>query len=472
MENYPDNADNQNNTGNQDTLTPRPDEPHFVYPNHSFTDGGIPPAGQSGQGPGRHQGKRKGRTIGLAALFLSVAVLLSAISGGVVYTLMKDRPTTETTTAAGSTEPAVTETTQSTEQQTTAPGNTQTATDLTDKYFSLADAASRHENGKTTLTVMEIAAQNKPAVVAITTELTVTDLFGQTGQGKAAGSGFILTADGYIVTNNHVIEGATTITVALDDGSFYDAKLVGADAKADVAVLKIDGKNLPTVYLGTSADLQVGELAVAIGNPLGTLSGTVTAGIISALDREITLGGENMNLLQTDAAINAGNSGGALFNSFGEVVGINNAKNSGTGIEGLGFAIPIDDAKPVIESLIQNGYVLGRPKIGISARDVSAQMAQYYSMTEGIYVAEIESGSAADKAGIKVEDIIIAADGKETLTVAELNKVKETKKPGESMEITLVRAGKEMKVTLVLQEDVPQVASPSSSQSSDNLPKA
>ena len=300
---------------------------------------------------------------------------------------------------------------------------------------------------------------------------TVVDMFGQSGQAVAAGSGFILTADGYIITNNHVIEGATTITVALDDGTFYDAKLVGADAKTDLAVLKVDAKNLPTVYLGSSNDLQVGELAVAIGNPLGTLSGTVTAGIISALDREITLGGENMTLLQTDAAINEGNSGGALFNSFGEVIGINSAKNAGTGVEGLGFAIPIDLARPVIESLIQNGYVLGRPKIGITARDVSAQMAEYYSMTEGIYVAEVEPDSAADKAGILAKDIIIAADGQEALTVAALNKIKETKNPGDSLEITLVREGKEMKVTLTLQEAVPEEATPSSSRRYSDLPE-
>jgi serine protease Do len=448
----------------------QPAAPNYVYPNQAYPGGGYQAPGQPGRGPDKQNQKRPGRTIGLIALFLSVAVILSAVSGGVVYTLMKDRNTVETTSTADQTEPSVTETTSATEPRETTPGS-QTATELTDKHFSLADAASRFEDGKKTLTVMEIAALGKPAVVAITTEMTVTDMFGQSGQAVAAGSGFILTADGYIITNNHVIDGATTITVALDDGTFYDAKLVGGDAKTDLAVLKVDAKNLPTVYLGSSDDLQVGELAVAIGNPLGTLSGTVTAGIISALDREITLGGENMTLLQTDAAINEGNSGGALFNSFGEVIGINSAKNAGTGVEGLGFAIPVDLAKPIIESLIQNGYVLGRPKIGISARDVSAQMAEYYSMTEGIYVAEVEPGSAADKAGIIAKDIIIAADGEEALTVAALNKIKETKNPGDTMEITLVREGKEMKVTLTLQEAVPEEASPSSSRRYDNLPQ-
>lgn len=452
------------------TWAAQPAAPNYVYPNQAYPGGGYQAPGQPGRGPDKQDKKRPGRTIGLIALFLSVAVILSAVSGGVVYTLMKDRQAAETTATTEQTEPSATETAPTTEPRETTQGS-QIATELTDKHFSLADAASRFEDGKKTLTVMEIAALGKPAVVAITTEMTVTDMFGQSGQAVAAGSGFILTADGYIITNNHVIDGATTITVALDDGTFYDAKLVGGDAKTDLAVLKVDATNLPTVYLGSSDDLQVGELAVAIGNPLGTLSGTVTAGIISALDREITLGGENMTLLQTDAAINEGNSGGALFNSFGEVIGINSAKNAGTGVEGLGFAIPVDLAKPIIESLIQNGYVLGRPKIGISARDVSAQMAEYYSMTEGIYVAEVEPDSAADKAGIMAKDIIIAADGQEALTVAALNKIKETKDPGDTMEITLVREGREIKVILTLQEAVPEEASPSSSRRFENLPQ-
>lgn len=495
MEDYPNNLNDPNNKDDSNRANPvnnqpvyyryqgdanqtegtyswssQPGAPNYVYPNQAYP-GGYNAPGQPNRGPDNQDKKRKGRTIGLVALFLSVAVILSAVSGGIVYTLMKDRPDVETTTTVEqTTDPSDSEATQPSEPGETTQGS-QTATDLTDKHFSLADAASRFEDGKKTLTVMEIAALGKPAVVAITTEMTVVDMFGQSGQAVAAGSGFILTADGYIITNNHVIEGATTITVALDDGTFYDAKLVGADAKTDLAVLKVDAKNLPTVYLGSSNDLQVGELAVAIGNPLGTLSGTVTAGIISALDREITLGGENMTLLQTDAAINEGNSGGALFNSFGEVIGINSAKNAGTGVEGLGFAIPVDLARPVIESLIQNGYVLGRPKIGITARDVSAQMAEYYSMTEGIYVAEVEPDSAADKAGILAKDIIIAADGQEALTVAALNKIKETKNPGDSLEITLVREGKEMKVTLTLQEAVPEEATPSSSRRYPDLPE-
>ncbi|MEA4888626.1 MAG: trypsin-like peptidase domain-containing protein [Clostridiaceae bacterium] len=458
MENYQDDQERKPTEGSQIPT----DAPSYVYPDPGYPVYSTPPAAPQ-QPPDKNRKGHTTKVIGLVALMLAVAIILSAVTGSLVYTVMKNRPNANQTVGT---------TTAETTDNSASPAATdkQVAAGETNKNFNLEDAASKHEDGKTTLTTMEIAAKGKPAVVAITTEATVTDLFGQTGQAEAAGSGFILTSDGYLVTNNHVIEGASTITVVLDNGDIYNAKLVGADSRSDIAVLKIDATNLPTVTLGDSADLEVGELAVAIGNPLGELSGTVTAGIISALDRDITLNGQTMNLLQTDAAINSGNSGGALFNSFGEVIGINTAKNSGTGIEGLGFAIPIDDAKTVIESLIKNGYVQGRPKIGISARDVSAQMAQYYNLTEGIYVAEVESGSSADTAGVKAEDIIIAANGKETLTIAALNEIKNQLKPGDTMELTLVRNGKQMKVTLTLKEDVPTAASESASRTESNLP--
>jgi serine protease Do len=181
----------------------------------------------------------------------------------------------------------------------------------------------------------------------------------------------------------------------------------------------------------------------------------VTAGIISSLDRLITLDGQSLHLLQTDAAINAGNSGGALFNSFGEVIGINTAKNSGAGIEGIGFAIPIDIVKPIVESLIKYGYVQGRPKIGISTRDITKPMAEYYNMDEGIYILEVEKDSAADVAGLMKGDIIIAANGKAVLTTEALSALKDTLKPGDSVELTIIRNDKETKVSIILKEDIP-----------------
>ena len=433
----------------------------YVYPDN---DPGRDPAQ-----PGKPQKdpRKTTRVIGIVAVILTVAVLFSALTGTAVYLLMKDKPepTEQTQATTQATDPATT---------TTAPTTQQAVTgDLINPHFSLADAASRQDPNKKTLTTMEIAARGKPAVVAITTEMTVTDMFGQVYRPTAAGSGFIITEDGYIVTNNHVIEGAETITVVLDNDDVYSAEMVGTDPSNDVAVIKIEATGLPTVVLGNSGDLQVGELAVAIGNPLGELSGTVTAGIISALDREITLGGSNgaqkMNLLQTDAAINAGNSGGALFNSFGEVIGINSAKNTGTGVEGLGFAIPIDHAKPIIESLIQYGYVRGRPKIGITARNISEQMAEYYRLTEGIYIVEIEKDSAAAEAGLEVKDIIIAANGEETLTIEALNTVKNKLKPGDTLTLTVIRDGRERTFELILKEELPAEYSPASNRSGTGL---
>ncbi|HAL74164.1 MAG TPA: hypothetical protein DCM45_03605 [Clostridiales bacterium] len=377
--------------------------------------------------------------IGLIAVFLAVAVLFTALGGALAMRFFGNGlPGTNETTWG----PLPTETT-----STTTTGNN-------GKHWSVTDAATR-EDGEA-LSIMAIAAMNKPAVVAINTTVTATDFFGQTGQAQAAGSGFILTPDGYIVTNNHVIAEAETITVVMDNGDVYDAELKGADPRNDLAVIKIEATSLPTVYLGNSSDLQVGELAVAIGNPLGELSGTVTAGIISALDRAITLDNQTINLLQTDAAINPGNSGGPLFNSFGEVIGINTAKTSETGVEGLGFAIPIDHAKPIIEDLINYGYVKGRTLIGISTRDINSQMAEAYNLHVGVYIVEIVPDSPADKAGLQAKDIIIAANGQETLTIASLIAVKDTLKPGDEMVMTIMRGNKQMQITVVLKEDIPE----------------
>jgi serine protease Do len=442
----------------QENLAPNQDSPpmatSYVYPQPGSA-GGAPPLSSP---PAR----KHFRTVGLVALLLSVAVLLSALTGGLVYTVMKNQNLPATTTVQTTTGASQTE-------QTTAPTTAGTKTgNVTNKNFNIADAATRTDPNRKSLSIMEIAAQGKPAVVAINTEGTVTDLFGQTGNFQAAGSGFIITQDGYIVTNNHVIEGAKTITVVLDNGDIYEGALVGTDTRNDIAVIKITGNNFPTVYLGNSATLEVGELAVAIGNPLGELSGTVTAGIISALDRLITLEGQSMHLLQTDAAINAGNSGGALFDSFGDVIGINTAKNTGSGVEGLGFAIPIDIAKPIIESLIKYGYVQGRPKIGISTRDVTQQMADYYHLTVGVFVYSVETGSAADEAGLIKEDIIIAANGTKVTTTADLSDIKDKLKPGDTLVLTIVRGGKQMTVNVVLKEDVPSAVTPAASTNGTN----
>jgi len=257
----------------------------------------------------------------------------------------------------------------------------------------------------------------RPTVVEITTESVTSgnSLFGQyVSQG--AGSGVIMSSDGYIITNNHVVEGARSIAVRTADGTEYDAKLVGTDPSTDLAVIKVDAQDLQPATFGNSNDLKVGSAAIAIGNPLGSLGGTVTTGIISALDREIVIDNETMVLLQTDAAINPGNSGGALLNVKGEVVGINSSKIADYVIEGMGYAIPISTAKPIIEDLMQKETRRKVPQeerafLGIAGTDVIEEATARYEMPEGVYVSNVLEDTAADEAGILKGDIIMYIDG-------------------------------------------------------------
>lgn len=309
---------------------------------------------------------------------------------------------------------------------------------------------------KKLLSVVEIAKKVGPTVVGINTKTQSMSIFGRMQESEGSGSGIILTADGYIVTNNHVIDGANSITVVLSDGKEYEAKLTGADSRTDLAVIKIDAANLPYATLGNSSDLQVGELAVAIGNPLGNeLAGTVTGGYISALNRSIIVDDKEFNLIQTDAAINPGNSGGALVNNYGEVIGINSVKMSAEGVEGIGFAIPIDTAKPIIEDLKTSGYVTGRPVIGIGGRNVTQQDSVYYNIPVGIYVSQISPYSAAEKAGLQIGDVITEFNGEKVTTVDELNDKKEAYKVGDTVTLTYVRNGETRKSNLTLTEEKP-----------------
>lgn len=260
-------------------------------------------------------------------------------------------------------------------------------------------------------------------------------------------SGIILTDDGYIVTNQHVIADANEITIILNSGEEYVATLVGADEKTDLAVLKINATGLTPATLGDSNLVEVGDLAVAIGNPLGQeLAGTVTSGVISAVNRKMTIDNRSYNLIQTDAAINPGNSGGALVNKYGEVVGINSIKMSRDGIEGIGFAIAMSEAKPIIDDLMNSGYVSGRTRVGITATE-SRNGLTVYSVTEG---------SGAEKAGIKAGDLIVKVDNIAVTSVSELNEIKDKKSPGDYITLTVIRNGDLVDVKVQLQEDVPQ----------------
>ena len=246
------------------------------------------------------------------------------------------------------------------------------------------------------LTIKEIAALNANSVVEIKTESVVTDSWMQQYVTEGAGSGCIISSDGYIVTNNHVIDGAKKITVTLKNDKSYQATLVGTDTQTDIAVLKIDATGLTPVVYGDSSKLEVGDLSVVIGNPLGSLGGTVTTGIVSALDRSITIDGKTMKLLQTDASINPGNSGGGMFNQNGELVGIIVAKSAGSGIEGLGFAIPVNEVKKIAQELADYGYVRGRIDTGLTLVDLtSMKNAIYYGVRSlGIYVKSVDSQNA------------------------------------------------------------------------------
>lgn len=303
-----------------------------------------------------------------------------------------------------------------------------------------------------TLSFAEIAAKVSPTVVSITTSTTQNFRFGPSATSTGSGSGIIITENGYIVTNNHVISGASKISVKLPTGTEYAATVVGADSQSDLAVLKVDATNLPYAALGDSDKLAVGDIAVAIGNPLGELSNTVTQGIISATDREITIDDETMSLLQTDAAINPGNSGGALCNAYGEVIGVVNAKTSALGIEGLGFAIPINDAKPVIEELVAKGYVSGRATMNMSVQEIAGRNAGYSRITAGLYAAQVTEDGAAHKAGIQNGDRILSADGKSISTSAELKAVLESHSPGDVIKVVIERQGTQLTISVSLGE--------------------
>ncbi len=311
------------------------------------------------------------------------------------------------------------------------------------------------DTGKySTAQIADVAAATANTVVEITTETVTRNQFLQQYTSTGAGSGVVLTSDGYIITNNHVIQGASSIKVTMRNGTSYDATLVGTDVDSDIAVIKIDATDLDAAVLGDSDKLQVGELAVAIGNPLGQLGGTVTEGIISALDRSITIDGTEMHLLQTSAAINPGNSGGGLFNEKGELVGIVNAKTSEAGIEGLGFAIPVNTAKNIAEQLITNGYVTGKVRLGISLIEIpDERVAMQYGVTDpGVYVAQVTASSDAYYGGLRTADLIKSINGKEITTSQDVKDFIENGSVGDKLEFVIVRENQEQHLTITLTE--------------------
>ncbi len=365
----------------------------------------------------------------VVALVLCFAILGGAIGGGTVWLL--------------------------THNNTTSAGGSSSTTIQQGRHENVTVDINEIETGKL-MTAAEVYAKNVNSTVGIQTSITSTNLWGQQTTSAASGSGFILTADGYIVTNYHVIQNANSVTVSTYGGASYNAKIVGYDEGNDLAVLKIEATGLSPVVLGSSEKLNVGDTVLAIGNPLGELTFSLTTGVVSALNREVTFsGGTVMDLLQTDCAINSGNSGGALFNLYGEVVGITNAKYSGSSstgasIDNIAFAIPIDSVRAIVESIIEKGYY-AKPVIGVSVTDVDENSRQL-GIPAGAWVKEVTAGGAAEAAGIQANDVITAINGTEISGVSDLKRILAKASAGDELSLVIWRKNQSLTLTVVVRE--------------------
>lgn len=376
--------------------------------------------------------KQKRLLIKVASVFCALSLLLGC-TGGLAISKLTDSSAASDTT------------------QVYFNNSTDTAADSDSSSSSLASATS------TTLTkgLADIVAGIEDSVVAINVTGTTTDYFNREYPTEGSGSGVIISTDGIILTNNHVISGGNSITVFLSDGTSYTATVLGSDEQTDLAVLKITATGLTAAKIGDSSELRVGDTAIAIGNPLGELQGTVTAGIISALSRSIEIDGYTLELMQTDTAINPGNSGGGLFNSAGELIGLVTAKTSETGVEGLGFVIPINNAIPIANQLMTTGYVTGRPTIGLTTVDITDQRTAAMNGVSwlGAYVYETESGSPAAAAGLKTADYIVSVDGKTVSTSDEVSALIKSKSIGDTIKMVIRRSSGEITVTMKVVEE-------------------
>lgn len=386
--------------------------------------------------PALYRPSKKGiGTKGIVAIILTCAILFSAIGFGSAWMITGGQ-------------------TSASQQQTESQVDAEASEPV--QSTDLALKMARAEEGA--LTIPEIAEKAADSVVEITTESVTTGNMLQQYISSGAGSGVIVTSDGYIITNNHVIDGATSINVTLRSGETYPATVVGLDDQLDVALLKVEATGLTPASIGTSSDLIVGQTVVAIGNPLGQLGGTVTDGIVSALDRSITLDGQTMNLLQTNAAINPGNSGGGLFDAQGNLIGLVVAKSSGDNVEGLGFAIPIDNVVSVLDDLKDFGYVKGRVSLGVSLLDITSdQMAWMYRVNEkGTYIYSITESSAAAQAGLLPGDRIISINGTAISSINDVKELLQTVSVGEELTFEVSRSGETQTITVIAGEYVPQ----------------
>lgn len=458
-------------TGNTSSDT-QSQQQGYSYVNYYSNPNAPVQASGSGKPP-----KKKNHFWMKAVAFVAAMAIVSVGSIGIyngVHNSNKLIAAESSTSASDSTDTTANTTTQdssSKAQSTTVKG------DAAKSWIELA-------SGTNAMSISDIVKKVTPSVVGVQATFKMPNNYnynygfgmfgnGNSGNGDNSGSmtgvgtGIIMREDGYIVTNAHVIYDseygcgeATSVEIRMsDEETTYDAKVVAYDIETDLAVLKVDQTGLTAAEFGDSDQCQVGDAVVAIGNPLGLeLQNTVTCGIISALNRKVTINDKTMTLIQTDTAINNGNSGGPLINSSGQVVGINSAKmsssvsSSGATIEGIGFAIPMTEAREIVDDLINYGYVTGRPQLGISCQDVSEAVSQAYNLPIGAYVISVTDGGAAAEAGLQVGDVITAINDNKIETTEELNNYKNEYNAGDTVTLTIVRNGQEQKVSVVLQE--------------------
>jgi len=331
----------------------------------------------------------------------------------------------------------------------------------------------KNVDGQTKMEPAEVYASVVNSAVSINCSATSTNIFGQQTQTASSGSGFIITEDGYVVTNYHVVSGASSVEVTLYNGDTYDATVIGGDSDYDVAVLKINASGLQPVTLGESADVNVGDTVLAIGNPLGELTFSMSQGIVSSCDRAINVDGTPFNMIQVDCSINPGNSGGPLVNLYGEVVGIVSAKYStysSTTVEGLGFAIPISDVRSIITDIMENGAVTDKAYMAITAGTMNEQMAAQFNIdvTEGVFVYSVVEGGAGDKAGLRLGDVITKMGDKTLTSRQDLSAAMKGYRAGDTVTLTVYRGGQYIEVELTFDTQPQTTGSDDSSQSSDN----
>ena len=421
-----DNLDEEPETGKTVEIeTPKPAAPApevstVIEPNASYKEPAhAAPVGPAHSKPKEKKYVTKGALVACMIITMLVSSVLGALIGGVLG-------------------------------RTGAAEGRQSRNDSELSQLDLGDATGSE------LTVAQIVDKNENAVVEIVVSGTAQNMWGQMQLVQGAGSGVIVKEDGYIATNYHVIQGANKVEVTLHNGETYSARIVGSDPANDIAVIKIDAKDLTTATIGDSSTVDVGDLAVAIGNPLGQLGGTATTGIISALDRTLEVEGTTLTLLQTDAAINGGNSGGGLFNSRGELIGIVESKASAVGVEGLAFALPINNVSGIINDMIENGgsaqVAAGTPAVGIVISEVSEDNAQYYGLeSAGVYIAQV-TGENAQQAGFQEKDRIVSFNGTEISSSNEFITLVRKCKVGDTVTVVVSRNGQQIEIKTVLEE--------------------